>query len=147
MKFSSLFASLLCLVPLTAGLAAPTRPQLHRRACSSIQDIQIWINANTDVGAKTIFYTASAKSENAKAFQAENGGHYWGEIFGNKWLEWIEECGEGDAQNELFPRMGQALAKCTTSNAFVLMNKGEKAHDFVREPSHNTSMVSCPWEA
>lgn len=27
--------------------------------------------------------------------------------------------------------MGEALANCTTSNAFVLMNKGEQAHDFV----------------
>lgn len=131
MKLPSLFALFVCTVSLPAAFTAPTSPDLHRRACPSVEDIEIWINANTDVGAKTIFYTAGAKSENARAFQAENGGHYWGEIFGDKWLEWIGECGEGDEKNKLFPRMGEALAKCTTSNAFVLMSKGEEAHDFV----------------
>lgn len=126
MKFFTLLSTALLALP-SIITAAPTPDD----TCPSVQTIQDWIKSNAAVGANTVFYTAGAKQAQAATFAATlDGGQYWGKVFGVKYLDWLDECGSGAAQDKLFPRMGEALAKQSTGEAYVLMSKGRPIADF-----------------
>ncbi|KAF9874448.1 hypothetical protein CkaCkLH20_08011 [Colletotrichum karsti] len=129
MRFSSIIATAICLV--SPILAAPAG-ELHRRDCPSVDSIRDWIKDNAKVGTNTVFYTAGAKQAQAEAFAAtlDGGGQYWNKVFGDQYLDWLDECGPGAEQDKLFPRMGEALAKESSGTAYVMMVKGKPIADF-----------------
>ncbi|KAF4454075.1 hypothetical protein F53441_3360 [Fusarium austroafricanum] len=131
MRFSNILSFALVLVTPTNVFGAPANT-IHRRDCPNVRTIRDWIVDNASVGENTIFYTAGAKQEQAKAFadQKVNNGNYWGKVFGDKWLDWLSECGPGSEQDKLFPRMGEALARESKGTAYVIMVKGNAIADF-----------------
>ncbi|KAF4499314.1 hypothetical protein FAGAP_4519 [Fusarium agapanthi] len=132
MRLSNIFCLTLALITPATVLAAPANT-LHRRDCPSVDFIRQWIRDNAKVGEDTIFYTAEATQDQAKAFseQKVTDGNYWGKVFANnKYLDWIVECGEGAEQDKLFPRMGEALARESSGTAYVIIVKGNEIKDF-----------------
>nr|RBQ84080.1 hypothetical protein FVER53263_13267 [Fusarium verticillioides] len=135
MRLSNIISIGLAFITPATVLAAPANT-LHRRDCPSVDTIRQWIRDNANVGENTIFYTAGAKQEQAKAFaeQKVTDGNYWGKVFdNNKYLDWIEECGEGPEQDKLFPRMGEALARESSGTAYVIMIKGNAIANFWKD--------------
>ena len=144
MRFSSIISTAIFLVSPSIILAAPAGHKLQRRDCPSVETIQTWIQDNASVGENSVFYTAGAKQEQAKAFSDTINGQYWNKVFGNKWLDWLDECGAGAEQDKLFPRMGEALAKESKTTAYVMMLKGNPPADFWKNyeyPSLNANGV------
>ncbi|KAF5661365.1 hypothetical protein FCIRC_11844 [Fusarium circinatum] len=132
MRLSNIISLTLALISPATVLAAPTST-LHRRDCPSVDTLRQWIRDNAKVGENTVFYTAKATQDQAKAFaeQKVTDGTYWGKVFAdNKYLDWIVECGEGPEQDKLFPRMGEALARESSGTAYVIMVKGNKIEEF-----------------
>lgn len=138
MKFSNIISTAIFLVSPSIILAAPAGHKLHRRDCPSVETIQQWIQDNASVGENTIFYTAGAKQEQAKAFADTVAGQYWGKVFGDQYLDWLGECGAGAEQDKLFPRMGEALAKESKTTAYVMMLKGKPIADFWKNYEYPT---------
>ncbi|ENH71312.1 hypothetical protein FOC1_g10006169 [Fusarium oxysporum f. sp. cubense race 1] len=135
MRLSNILSLTLAFIAPATVLTAPANT-LHRRDCPSVDTIRQWIRDNASVGENTIFYTAGAKQEQAKAFaeQKVTDGNYWGKVFdNNKYLDWIEECGEGPEQDKLFPRMGEALARESSGTAYVIMIKGNAIANFWKD--------------
>lgn len=130
MRFSNIISTAIFLVSPSIILAAPAGHRLQRRDCPSVATIQTWIQDNASVGENTIFYTAGAKQVQAEAFAGTVNGQYWGKVFGDRYLDWLVECGAGAEQDNLFPRMGEALAKESKVTAYVLMLKGNPIADF-----------------
>ncbi|KAF9775380.1 hypothetical protein IL306_006512 [Fusarium sp. DS 682] len=134
MRLSNIISISLAFLAPSTVLGAPSNT-IHRRDCPSVDTIREWIQDNASVGDNTVFYTAGAKQEQAKAFaeQKVDNGNYWGKVFGLKYLDWIEECGEGPEQDKLFPRMGEALARESTNTAYVIMVKGSAIANFWKD--------------
>ncbi|KAF5615413.1 hypothetical protein F52700_13383 [Fusarium sp. NRRL 52700] len=135
MRLCNIISLTLALIIPTTVLAAPTNT-LRRRDCPSVDTIREWIRNNAKVGENTIFYTAEATQNHAKAFaeQKVTDGNYWGKVFAdNKHLDWLDECGAGPEQDKLFPRMGEALARDSSGTAYVIMVKGNEIKDFWKD--------------
>ncbi|KAH9866807.1 hypothetical protein J1614_008500 [Plenodomus biglobosus] len=132
MRLSNIISAAILLISPSIISAAPTGHTLYRRDCPSVEAIQNWIQDNANVGENTVFYTAGAKQEQAKAFSDTIDGQYWNKVFGDQYLDWLEECGPGSEQDKLFPRMGEALAKESKTTAYVMMLKGRPIADFWR---------------
>lgn len=131
MRISRLVPTAILLVLPSIVSAVPIAATLHRRDCPTVETIERWIDDNASVGENTVFYTAGAKQEQARQFSDTlDNGNYWNQVWGNQWLDWLDECGTGAGQDDLFPRMGEALAKKSTGTAYVMMLKGQPLNDF-----------------
>ncbi|KAJ8062757.1 hypothetical protein OCU04_008016 [Sclerotinia nivalis] len=96
------------------------------KQCPSVDTIEKWVKKNTKVGAKTVFHNEMVIVQNAKNYAAEVGGEFWGSVYSqSQFRHWIKECGEGDEQDKLLPRMHQALAQATTGQAYLMLAKGQ----------------------
>ena len=114
MKLLAIFATGITLISSISAAPAslPSDLQVRGKECPSVKDIEDWIKADRQqVGARTVFYTKPAETREAQIYAGTIGAEFWGSVFDDKkqLYTWFEECGVGDEQNKLFPRMSEAL--------------------------------------
>ncbi|KAI1376640.1 hypothetical protein F4677DRAFT_84213 [Hypoxylon crocopeplum] len=95
-------------------------------ACPTVDEIRAWLRTNVQNVDKTVFYTSpSSTSRDAQFYAQKIGGKYWGNVYPNEqYLDWLGECGVGSAQDDLAPRMSEALAAETSDSAYIMLKKG-----------------------
>ncbi|KAI1478911.1 hypothetical protein K445DRAFT_364862 [Daldinia sp. EC12] len=106
-----------------AGLSLALQTQA---ACPTVKQISDWIESKGHHLDKTVFYTSPySTNRDAMNYANEIGGKFWGNIYPNdQYYEWLGDCGPGPAQDDLAPRMSEALARKTTGSAYVMLKKG-----------------------
>ncbi|KAG6981730.1 hypothetical protein FocnCong_v009489 [Fusarium oxysporum f. sp. conglutinans] len=136
MRLSNFLSLTLAFIAPATVLAAPANT-LHRRDCPSVDTIRQWIRDNASVGENTIFYTAGAKQEQAKAFAEQKSQTVTTgakSLTTTSTLDWIEECGEGPEQDKAVPPNGrEALARESSGTAYVIMIKGNAIANFWKD--------------
>ncbi|KAI0122300.1 hypothetical protein F4814DRAFT_205386 [Daldinia grandis] len=95
-------------------------------ACPTVDQIRTWIRNQGITLDKTVFYTSpSSTNRDAMNYANRINGKFWGNVYPNdQYYEWLGDCGPGPAQDDLAPRMSEALARETTGEAYVLLKKG-----------------------
>ncbi|KAI2775244.1 hypothetical protein F4815DRAFT_487464 [Daldinia loculata] len=95
-------------------------------ACPTVDQIRAWIRNEGLVLDKTVFYTSpSSTNRDAMNYANKINGKFWGNVYPNdQYYDWLGECGPGTAQDDLAPRMSEALARETTGSAYILLKKG-----------------------
>ncbi|KAI8963467.1 hypothetical protein F5Y11DRAFT_319357 [Daldinia sp. FL1419] len=111
------------LTAVVTGLALALQAQA---ACPTVDEIRDWIRNNGHHLDKTVFYTSpSSSNRDAMNYANKINGKFWGNVYPNQqYYDWLGDCGPGSAQDDLAPRMSEALARETTGSAYILLKKG-----------------------
>ncbi|KAI1803095.1 hypothetical protein F4811DRAFT_526555 [Daldinia bambusicola] len=119
-------------------------------ACPTVDQIRTWIKDQGHQLDKTVFYTKpSSTNRDAMNYANKINGKFWGNIYPNdQYYEWLGDCGPGPAQDDLAPRMSEALARETTGSAYILLKKGSAPQpESIFSKFHRRLQYRCPGQS